>query len=83
MSAVRILHAADLHLDSPFEALPGALAAQRRSEQRALLRRLPELAAQYGAQIILLSVMIVFAAACLLPLALVVIASFSSEARRG
>ena len=31
-------------------------------------------------QIILLSVMIVFAAACLLPLALVVIASFSSEA---
>ena len=54
MSAVRILHAADLHLDSPFEALPGALAAQRRSEQRALLRRLPELAAQYGAQIILL-----------------------------
>ena len=34
MSGVRILHAADLHLDSPFEALGGALAAQRRREQR-------------------------------------------------
>ena len=55
MSAVKVLHAADLHLDSPFESLPGALAAQRRSEQRALLRRLPELAAEHAAQIILLA----------------------------
>lgn len=52
--SVRVLHAADLHLDSPFEALPGALAAQRRQEQRALLRSLPETARQYGAKILLL-----------------------------
>ena len=30
MSRIRILHAADLHLDSPFEGLPAAKAAQRR-----------------------------------------------------
>ncbi len=54
MSGVRILHAADLHLDSPFEALGGALAAQRRREQRGLLRSLPQLAEQCGAQLILL-----------------------------
>ena len=52
--SVRILHAADLHLDSPFEALSGAQAAQRRREQRDLLRALPELAKAHGAQIILL-----------------------------
>ncbi|MFR6425034.1 MAG: YmdB family metallophosphoesterase [Oscillospiraceae bacterium] len=53
--SVRILHAADLHLDSPFEALSGAQAAQRRREQRDLLRALPELARTHGAQIILLA----------------------------
>ncbi len=54
MKSVKVLHAADLHLDSPFEALPGALAAQRRQEQRGLLRSLPGLAREHGAQIILL-----------------------------
>ncbi len=53
--SVRILHAADLHLDSPFEALTLAQAAQRRREQRDLLRALPELARAHGAQIILLA----------------------------
>ena len=53
--SVRILHAADLHLDSPFEALTLAQAAQRRREQRSLLRALPELAQAHGAQIILLA----------------------------
>lgn len=53
--SVRILHAADLHLDSPFEALSGAQAAQRRREQRDLLRALPELATAHGAEIILLA----------------------------
>ena len=53
--SVRILHAADLHLDSPFEALTLAQAAQRRREQRDLLRALPELARTHGAQIILLA----------------------------
>ena len=46
--SVRILHAADLHLDSPFEALTLAQAAQRRREQRSLLRALPELAQAHG-----------------------------------
>ena len=45
--SVRILHAADLHLDSPFEALTLAQAAQRRREQRDLLRALPELCLLY------------------------------------
>ena len=53
--SVRILHAADLHLDSPFEALTLAQAAQRRREQRDLLRALPELARAHGAPIILLA----------------------------
>ena len=55
MNTVRLLHAADLHLDSAFEALPGTLAAQRRREQRQLLRALPALAKAQGAQLILLS----------------------------
>ena len=54
MNGVRILHAADLHLDSPFEALGRSLAAQRRREQRGLLRSLPRIAERYGAQLILL-----------------------------
>ena len=54
MNSVRLLHAADLHLDSAFEALPGTLAAQRRREQRQLLRALPALAKAQGAQLILL-----------------------------
>ena len=31
---VKLLHAADLHLDSAFSALPPEKAAQRRAEQR-------------------------------------------------
>ena len=55
MNTIRLLHAADLHLDSAFDALSGALAAQRRREQRSLLRSLPALANAQGAQIILLA----------------------------
>lgn len=55
MNSIKLLHAADLHLDSAFEALPGALAAQRRQEQRQLLRALPAMAKAQGAQLILLS----------------------------
>ena len=40
MSELKILHAADLHLDSPFEGLGAAKAAQRRDEQRRLLHRM-------------------------------------------
>ena len=37
---VKILHAADFHMDSPFAALPEEKAVQRRREQRELLERL-------------------------------------------
>ncbi len=52
---IRILHAADLHLDSPFEGLPSELAALRRGEQRALLGKLTGLARENDVQLVLLS----------------------------
>ena len=55
MSVIRILHAADLHLDSPFEGLGPDKAACRRAEQRALLGRLTEVQKREGAQLVLLS----------------------------
>ena len=55
MSTLKILHAADLHLDSPFEGLPAGKASVRRSEQRGLLGRLAELALREKANIVLLS----------------------------
>ena len=55
MSDLKILHAADLHLDSAFEALPAGKAALRRSEQRELLRRLAALAQQEKVQLVVLS----------------------------
>ena len=55
MSELRILHAADLHLDSPFEGLSAGKAALRRSEQRELLTRLAELARQEQVQLVLLA----------------------------
>ena len=55
MSVIRILHAADLHLDSPFEGLGQDKAACRRAEQRALLGRLTEVQKREGAQLVLLS----------------------------
>lgn len=51
---IRILHAADLHLDSPFEGLSSEKAAVRRSEQRQLLRSLAQIRAESGAQLVLL-----------------------------
>ena len=54
MSALKIIHAADLHLDSPFEAL-GERAAQRRSEQRELLHRLGALVEEKQADVLLLA----------------------------
>ena len=53
-NTLRIIHAADLHLDSPFEAL-GEKAARRRAEQRALLERIAALARQRRAQLLLLA----------------------------
>jgi DNA repair exonuclease SbcCD nuclease subunit len=53
--SVRILHAADLHLDSPFEALPPEAAAIRRREQRDLLDKLAALCEEERVQLVLLS----------------------------
>lgn len=51
---IRVLHAADLHLDSPFEALSAEKAALRRAEQRAMLGRIAELAHTREADLVLL-----------------------------
>ena len=51
---MRILHAADLHLDSPLSSLPAPQAAQRRRELRDLPRRLAQLAQAEGVDLVLL-----------------------------
>ena len=55
MSKLRILHSADLHLDSPFEGLSAGKAAIRRGEQRELLTALAALARREQADIVLLA----------------------------
>lgn len=52
---IKIIHAADLHLDSAFEALGGAKAAMRRAEQREMLRRVFAIAEEKGAEVLLLA----------------------------
>ena len=52
---LKIVHAADLHLDSPFAGLSPEQAALRREEQRALLDRLADLANGEGADLVLLA----------------------------
>jgi exonuclease SbcD len=51
---IRILHAADFHMDSPFDALPPEKAARRRQEQRDMLGRIAQLC-RSQAQILLLA----------------------------
>ena len=55
MSKLRILHSADLHLDSPFEGLSAGKAAIRRGEQRELLSALASLARREQADVVLLA----------------------------
>ena len=55
MRRIKIIHAADFHLDSPFEGLSAARAALRRQEQRELLSALVRLAAGEEADLMLLS----------------------------
>lgn len=55
MMTLRILHSADLHLDSPFEGLSTGKAAIRRMEQRRLLERMAELARTECVDMVLLS----------------------------
>ena len=52
---LKIIHAADFHLDSPFSGLTPAGAVQRRREQRQLLERLSALVQARGADLVLLS----------------------------
>lgn len=55
MSALKLLHAADLHLDSPFESLGGDAAEKRRAMQRQVLSRLADAAESLGVHAVLLS----------------------------
>lgn len=52
---LKIIHAADLHLDSPFAGLSPEQAAARRQEQRTLLDRLADLANEERADLVLLA----------------------------
>jgi len=52
---LKIIHAADLHLDSPFSGLSPELAAQRRGEQRLLLNDLTDLVKREEAHLVLLA----------------------------
>lgn len=52
---VRILHAADLHLDSAFTALTEEQARQRRRECRTQVSRMVDYANEHGAQLMLLA----------------------------
>lgn len=52
---IKILHAADLHLDSPFEGLDAEKAALRRAEMRETLMRIAKYAKLGGADVVLLA----------------------------
>ena len=49
---IRLLHAADLHMDSPFQSLTAQQAQERRSEQRRLPARIAALARERQADIL-------------------------------
>lgn len=51
---MRIIHAADFHLDSPFDGLTPEQAIERRAEQRQILDRLVDLAHSTHADLVLL-----------------------------
>ena len=55
MGKIKILHAADFHLDSPFSSLDREQAAVRRGEQREILNKIVELAAEERVDIVLLA----------------------------
>ena len=55
MSTIRILHTADLHMDSPFESLSEGKAAIRRAELRALPKKIAALAIREKVDLVLLS----------------------------
>ena len=53
--SVKIVHAADFHLDSAFGALSAEQARQRRRESRELLTRLSNYVNQNGVDLVLLA----------------------------
>ncbi len=53
--AVKILHAADFHMDSPFDSLPPEKAVLRRREQREMLSCIAKLVNEGNVQIVLLA----------------------------
>lgn len=53
--SVKILHSADFHMDSAFDALPEEKALLRRREQRDMLRRIAEMCNAESVDIVLLS----------------------------
>ncbi len=55
MTEIKILHAADLHLDSPFEGLSSGKASIRRAEQRELLGRIADICRREKPDLVLLS----------------------------
>jgi len=55
MKEIKLLHAADLHLDSAFESLSPEKALERRIGQRKLLFKLAEIAETRGVQAVLLA----------------------------
>lgn len=54
MKEIKLLHAADLHLDSAFESLPPEQAKERRRGQREILFKLAEAALRNGVDAVLL-----------------------------
>lgn len=52
---IKILHGADLHLDSPFSSLPREAAAKQRAAQRQLPKRLVQLANERQCDLLLLA----------------------------
>lgn len=52
---IKLLHAADFHLDSPFSNLPVEQAADRRQQQRELLTALPRLCKREHCRLVLLA----------------------------
>ena len=55
MRNIKIIHAADFHLDSPYQSLTVSKAAMRREEQREMLAELAKLSAEEHADLMLLS----------------------------
>ena len=53
--SIKLLHAADFHLDSPFDSLSAAEAAARRVEQRYMVHRIAEIAREEQVDAVLLA----------------------------